>query len=229
MISNARWCRQCSSILKEGAFVADLSLAPRTAFQGLALPGRYGHVVGGDRPVVIAERPGLAVAQICARRGKTAELAATIRDTSGLELPGGPKRVASNGLAIIGMGPHEWLAVAEGERGRAALARVKEAGKAFASFVVQSHAKAILRVSGTRARDALAKGCGLDLHERAFKPGDAATTQVALIPCQLWQLDESPTFELSVPLGYAGSFWSWLSASAAEYGFEVKPPILDEA
>jgi sarcosine oxidase subunit gamma len=208
--------------------VADLSLAPRTAFQGLAVSGRYGHVVGGDRPVVIAERPGLAVAQICARRGKTAELAAAIRDASGLELPFGPKRAASNGLAFIGMGPHEWLAVAEGERGRAALARVKEAGHGFASFVDQSHAKAILRLSGTRARDVLAKGCGLDLHERALKPGDAATTQIALIPCQLWQLDETPTFELSVPLGYAGSFWSWLSASAAEYGFEVKPPIADD-
>jgi len=208
--------------------VADLTLAPRIAFQGLAVPGRYGHVVGGDRPVVIAERPGLAVMQICARRGKTAELAAAIRDVSGLDLPRGPKRAASNGLAVIGMGPHEWLAVAEGDRGRAALARVKEAGEGFASFVDQSHAKAILRLSGTRARDVLAKGCGLDLHQRAFKPGDAATTQIALIPCQLSQLDETPTFELSVPLGYAGSFWSWLSASAAEYGFEVKPPISDD-
>jgi heterotetrameric sarcosine oxidase gamma subunit len=208
--------------------VADLTLAPRTAFQGLAVPGRYGHVVGGERPVVIAERPGLAVAQICARRGKTAELAAAIQDAAGLDLPRGPKRAASNGLAVIGMGPHEWLAVAEGERGRGALARVREAGQGFASFVDQSHAKAILRLSGTRARDVLAKGCGLDLHQRVFKPGDAATTQIALIPCQLWQLHETPTFELSVPLGYAGSFWSWLSAAAAEYGFEVKPPIPDD-
>jgi len=209
--------------------VADLSLAPRTAFQGLAVPGSYGHVVGGDRPVVIAERPGLAVTQICARRGKTAELALATRDASGLELPHGPKRAASDGLAIIGMGAHEWLAIAESERGRVALARVEEAGKRFASFVDQSHAKAILRLYGTRARDVLAKGCGLDLHQRVFEPGDAATTQLALIPCQLWQLDETPTFELSVPLGYAGSFWSWLSASAAEYGFEVKPPIAGDA
>jgi len=208
--------------------VADITLAPRTAFQGLAVPGRYGHVVGGERPVVIAERPGLAVAQICARRSKTAELAAAIQDAAGLDLPRGPKRAASNGLAVIGTGPHDWLAVAEGERGRAALARVREAGEGLASFVDQSHAKAVLRLSGTRARDVLAKGCGLDLHQRAFKPGDAATTQIALIPCQLWQLDETPTFELSVPLGYAGSFWSWLSASAAEYGFEVKAPISDD-
>jgi heterotetrameric sarcosine oxidase gamma subunit len=209
--------------------VADVSLAPRTAFQGLAVPGRYGHVVGDDRPVVIAERVGLAVAQICARRRKMAELAAAVRDASGLELQHGPKRAASDGLAIIGMGPREWLAIADGERGRAALAGIKEAGQGLASFVDQSHAKAVLRLSRPRARDALAKGCGLDLHERVFKPGDATTTQIALIPCQLWQLDEAPTFELSVPLGYAGSFWSWLSASAAEYGFEVKPPISGDA
>jgi methylglutamate dehydrogenase subunit D len=209
--------------------VADLRLAPRTAFQGLAVPGRYGHVVGDDRPVVIAERAGLAAVQISARRGKTAELAAAIRDASGVELPRGPKRAARDGLAIIGMGPHEWLAIADGERGRAALASVREAGEGLASFVDQSHAKAVLRLSGPRARDVLAKGCGLDLHERVFKPGDAATTQIALIPCQLWQLNETPSFELSVPLSYAGSFWSWLSGSAAEYGFEVKPPISDDA
>jgi methylglutamate dehydrogenase subunit D len=205
--------------------VADLPLTPKTAFAGLAVPGRYGHVISGDRPVVVAERPGLAVAQICARRGKVDQLAAAIGAATGLELPHGPKRAVSNGVALIGMGPHEWLAVAEGEQGRAGLARIKDAAQGLASVVDQSQAKAVLRLSGTRARDVLAKGCGLDLHARAFKPGDAAMTQVALIPCQLWQLDETPSFELSVPLGYAASLWSWLTASAAEYGFEVKPPI----
>jgi len=209
--------------------VADLSLAPKTAFAGLAVPGRYGHATSGDPPVIVAERTGLTVAQLCARRGKADELAAAVRAAAGLEVPHGPKCTTSDGVAMIGMGPHEWLIVGEGEQGRVALARIKEAALALASVVDQSQAKAVLRLSGARARDVLAKGCGLDLHQRVFKPGDAATTQVALIPCQLWQRDDTPSFELAVPLGYAASLWSWLTASAAEYGFEVKPPIADAA
>ncbi len=209
--------------------MADLTLKPRNSFEGLAEPGRYGHVGGGDRPVVIAERPHLSAGQISAQRGKTAALAETIRAAAGLDLPQGPRRVAKNGIAAIGMGPHEWLVTGEGEKGRASFARIRKALPGLASFVDQSHAKAVLHLAGPRARDVLAKGCGLDLHQRVFKPGNAATTQIALIPCQLWQLDDVPTFELAVPLSYAGSFWSWLTASAAEYGFEVLAPIVDDA
>jgi sarcosine oxidase subunit gamma len=129
-------------------------------------------------------------------------------------------------LAVIGLAPQQWLAIAEGEKGRALLARIGTDLSGLAAVVDQSDAKAMLRLSGPRVRDVLAKGCALDLHPRAFKPQDAATTQLALIPCQLWLLDEAPTFELAVPLSYARSFWSWLAASAAEYGYEVKPPLV---
>ena len=77
-------------------------------------------------------------------------------------------------------------------------------------------------MSGPRVRDTLAKGCSLDLHPRAFKPGDAATTPVALIDCQIWQLDETPTYALAVPSSFAESFWDWLTASAAEFGYTVE-------
>jgi len=38
----------------------------------------------------------------------------------------------------------------------------------------------------------------------------------------IWQVDEMPTYDLAVPTSYAESFWSWLTASAAEYGYTVK-------
>ena len=44
---------------------------------------------------------------------------------------------------------------------------------------------------------------------------------MAHIGCQLWQVDETPTFDLLVNRSLAKSFWSWLTASAAEYGYEV--------
>ncbi|MGH3851274.1 MAG: sarcosine oxidase subunit gamma, partial [Pseudonocardiaceae bacterium] len=105
------------------------------------------------------------------------------------------------------------------------LAQLEAALAGSASLVDQSDGKAVLRIAGPRTRDVLAKGCPLDLHPRVFKPGDAATTAISLIPCQLWQIDEAPTYDIAVASSYAGSFWRWLTASAAEYGYQVADPV----
>jgi sarcosine oxidase subunit gamma len=202
--------------------VVEFTLKSRTGFEGLATPGRYATAAGVEPQIIIAERPNLIVAQLSAFRGKREDVANAVFAITGLELPDRPKRAAAIGLNLIGIAPSQWLAIADGAEGRAVLSRLSAALSGLASVVDQSDAKAILRVSGPRLREALAKGCSLDLHPRAFTPQDAATTQMALIPCQLWQLDEAPTFELAVPLSYARSFWSWLTASAAEFGYEVR-------
>jgi sarcosine oxidase subunit gamma len=141
---------------------------------------------------------------------------------TGLDLPMGSKRVSKNGFALIGTVPGQWLAVAESREARSLPAMLAVALKGDATVVDLSDGKAVLRISGPRARATLAKGCSLDLHPRVFKPGNAATTPVALIDCVIWQIDETPTYDLAVPTSYAESFWSWLTASAAEYGYTVK-------
>uniref|UniRef100_UPI00313BA8AC sarcosine oxidase subunit gamma n=1 Tax=Inquilinus sp. OTU3971 TaxID=3043855 RepID=UPI00313BA8AC len=97
-----------------------------------------------------------------------------------------------------------------------------EAVGAFAAISDQSDGLAVLRMSGSRARDALIKGVGLDLHPRAFGPGDAAVTVIAHIGAQLWQLDDRPTYEIAIYRSFAGSLWRWLEASAAEFGCAVE-------
>jgi len=64
----------------------------------------------------------------------------------------------------------------------------------------------------------LAKGIPLDLHPRAFAPGDVALSVASHIAVQLWQANDAPTFRLLAPRGYAGSFRRWLGESAAEFG-----------
>ncbi len=91
----------------------------------------------------------------------------------------------------------------------------------LASVTDQSDARGMLRLSGPRIRDTLAKGLNLDLHDRIFKPGDAAMTWCSLIDVQLWQLDATPAYDLIVARGFAGSLWHWLEESAAEYGIDV--------
>ena len=188
-------------------------LTPRSAFTGL--PGRSGRAEG-EPGVTVRPRDDLAMAKLIARKGRAADLAAAIRSRTGLDLPTTPKRVEQGGLAVIWSGSGQWLAVAED--GRDLTRELVEAVGAFAAVSDQSDGLAVLRVSGPHARDALIKGVGLDLHPRAFGPGDAAATVIAHVGAQLWQLDDRPTYEIAVYRSFAGSLWRWLEASAAEFG-----------
>jgi len=85
----------------------------------------------------------------------------------------------------------------------------------------QGDGRLIVEVAGPRARDALAKGIAIDLDASAFKVGDAAQTSAAHIGLQIALIDDIPTFEIISARSTAGSFWSWLVASAAEYGIEI--------
>lgn len=85
----------------------------------------------------------------------------------------------------------------------------------------RTHEVADVAFASARARDALAKGIAVDLDASAFKIGDAAQTSAAHIGLQIALIDDTPTFEIISARSTAGSFWSWLTASAAEYGIEV--------
>jgi sarcosine oxidase subunit gamma len=200
--------------------MAEFSLQPRSPFGALIKPGSYGEQ-GGAAGVSLSERVGLALFVISAGAGKAGEVAARVHSITGLELFDGAGYASSNGLALIGTAPGQWLAVAEGREALTLLAKLASGLKGSATIVDQSDGKAVLRISGSRARDTLAKGCSLDLHHRVFKPGSAATTPVALIDCVIWQVDGAPTYDLAVASSFAESFWSWVTSSAAEYGYTV--------
>ena len=201
--------------------MADATLAPRPALDGVAVPGRYGRPDGAPG-VIVAERKGLALATIMARHGREGELARAMRDGFGLEPPERPRRVAAGDLALVGAGPGQWLAVGEGEFADNLEGRLAARLSGLAAVADQSDGRMVLRLAGPRLREALAKGCPVDLHPRAFAPGDAALTAIAYMGVHLWQLDPAPTFEIAVSRSYAESFWRWLTASAAEFGYEVR-------
>lgn len=199
-----------------------VSLAPLSPLAAVAVPGRYGNATGATPPVSLKERRGLKLCVIAALTGEGPVVEKTSRKITGVELPRGPKRVVAKGLALIGTAAGQWLAVAEDDSSRQMLDALAKQLGGHAAITEQSDSKVVIRISGTRAREALAKGCSLDLHPRVFKPGDAATTTVALIDCQLWQVDDAPSYDLAVPSSFAESFWSWLTASAEEFGYSVE-------
>jgi sarcosine oxidase subunit gamma len=206
--------------------VADhITFSRRSAFAGLAVPGRSG-ATEGPAGVTVFERKSMAIAQVAARRGEEAGLAEAVGSRMGLTLPGRGVVIAAGALAAVWVGPGRWLVVQEASPGGAypagALATtLSDATEGLASVTDQSDARGILRLSGPRARDVLAKGLALDLHPRSFRPGMSAGALCAMIDVTVWQVDDGPTYDIAVVRGYAGSFWHWLTESSAEYGLSV--------
>lgn len=163
-------------------------------------------------------RDRLSLATIISRKGKETKLAEILTGLAGVCLPATPKIVRGRKMDLVWSGHSQWLLVSE-QAG--SVSQVAQELSEFAAVSDQSDARAVLRVSGDNVRDVLAKGCMIDLHPRVFQAGDTALTSIAHIGVQIWQLDDVPTYEIAVARSMAGSFWSWMQASTAEFGLSV--------
>ena len=76
---------------------------------------------------------------------------------------------------------------------------------------------ATLALSGPRAREVLMKGCRLDLHPRAFKPGGCMQTALARAQAILHRTDDAPTYEITVRNSFSVYLATWLLDAMAEY------------
>jgi len=168
----------------------------------------------------VAAREALTIASIAAAKGKKDALVAAVRAAYGVDLPNGPSRVEGKGVAFVWAGPDQWLAIADRNESRDLEAELKTALTGSASVVDHSDGRVVVRISGARARDVMAKGVPIDLHARAFKPGSVAITHASHIGVILWQLDDTPTYEVAMFRSYVDSFAHWLFESAAEYASE---------
>lgn len=193
--------------------------APRGAWAGIAAAGRFG--AGGDGvTITLLDRIGLASVGVVGP-GRAA-LAAEVQALCGLPLAGACEAVFAAGHALVWSGPDQWLLVAQE---RAGFAGTLSSLSAHAAVADQSQSRAVLRLSGPRVRDVLAKGVMLDLHHSVFPPGRAAATSIAHIGVNLWRREDDAggaVLEIAVPRSMAGSFWSWLAASAGEFGATVE-------
>jgi sarcosine oxidase subunit gamma len=202
--------------------VSDRTLHPLSALSGIAVPGRYGRGEG-EPSLVITELTGLGLATVACRKGQAAALSAAVRNAYGVDLPASSRVAQGAAVRFIGYGPGQWLAVSEALANEALASELAAKLQGLASVSDQSGGRTVLRVSGNRARDVLAKGLPLDLDPRAFPLGSAATSAISHIGVQLWQADDMRSYDLAVFRSLSESFWRWLTASAAEFGYEVTP------
>jgi methylglutamate dehydrogenase subunit D len=183
----------------------------------VAAGGRYGRATANPG-VVVGEICGAGLATVTASRNRTAAVIDRVRSAFGADLPVRPKRVVGRDIAFVWLGPDQWLAIKQPapKEGMEAMLAAPLAG--LAALVDQSHGRTLLRLTGPHVGDALAKGVPVDLHPRAFMPGDAAATLLSHIPVHLWQTDATPTYEFAVARSLAQSFWRWLATASAPYG-----------
>ncbi|MHB2208398.1 sarcosine oxidase subunit gamma [Methylobacterium sp. CM6257] len=191
---------------------------PRSAWAGIARNGRHGRLQG-EAGIRLSLRDEIGLATIIVADDQETKLRQILAEQLGLLLPRAGKTSIEGEKGLVWSAPGQWLAVAEFRRDLAALAEIL---RGVAAVTDQSDGRALVRVSGRQARAMLAKGVAVDLHPRAFRAGQAAVTNIAHINAQIWQRDEAPTYDIAVARSFAGSFWSWLTHAAAEFGYEVE-------
>lgn len=166
--------------------------------------------------VLLTDRPGLAIAQVFAKKGKTAAVAKK------LGISAEPCVATSHeDYTALPLSPGQWMLFATtGADGSFQRLLEKQIGKnGYVSE--QSHSRAVIRISGARVLDVLSKECRLDLHPSVADVGFCAQTTMAGVGVLMHKIDDSPTFDLIVFAGFADSFWHWIAQASAEYGVEV--------
>jgi sarcosine oxidase subunit gamma len=198
--------------------VADIVLAPRSE-PGIT-PSRIGHAAG-PAGILLSLRSDFALASVIARKGQADALAQRVRSAFALDLPRTPRRAQHGAVSFIWAGPGQWLAAKDNAAGHAFEAELRDAFAGLASVSDQSDGRVVFHVRGPRARDVLQKGVLIDLHPGAFKPGDVAVTPIAHIGTHLWQVDDTPAYEIAVFRSFADAFRHWLEEAGAEFGMDV--------
>lgn len=189
----------------------------RSALERVYTPGRFG-VTSGQPGVTITERRHLTLLHV-EHRDDDAESPLTIAIAVGFPLPRAGQVAEKDGRRVIWLGPSRSLITAP-EPSVNNLSDDIASSAANAAVNDISSSRVVLRLSGPNARDVLASGCPLDLHESVFKAGMTATTNVDHYTAILDCIDTN-TIDIYVARGYGVSFWQWLIEAAEEFGGEV--------
>jgi methylglutamate dehydrogenase subunit D len=205
---------------KERVCVANLSLSSRSALAPYWHSGRHGRA-DGQAGVTLKEVTQFALAEITPFRGQKNVLAERMAQSFGLTLPAANKTTQGQGLRLVSIGPGKYLVLAEADAARGLVSTLETQLGGVAAVVDQSDARAIIEVSGPRARDALAKGIMIDLDPSAFHTGDAATTFAVQLWLTLWQETGEPSYRLSVFRAFGADLLHWLIASGQEFGCDL--------
>jgi len=195
------------------------NLAPRSALAPFLRAGHHG--AEGKTGVTLREVTACALAELTAFKGQKEALATVIVTSFDIALPAANKSVSKDGVTFVTVRPGKWLVTGEGHAELDLVKKLEKATGSLAAVVDQSDARALVEISGDKARGALAKGVMIDLDPVAFSTGDAATSFAVQFWITLWQTHDAPIYRLAVFRSMGRDLLHWLESSAAEYGYEL--------
>ena len=196
------------------------NLTPRSPLAPFLHAGHHG--AEGKTGVTLREVTGCALAELTALKGQKEVLATVIVTSFGIALPSANKSASKDGVTFVSVGPGKWLVTGEGHAEQDLVEKLEKATGSLAAVVDQSDARALVEISGDKARTALTKGVMIDLDPVAFSTGDAATSFAVQFWITLWQTHNAPTYRLAVFRSMGRDLLHWLESSAAEFGYDVR-------
>ena len=139
----------------------------------------------------------------------------------GVPLPLQPNRVAiMRAVRTLWLGPDQWLITAPDGAAPDLLSWIRRAAADRRGEVTDlSASRIVIEIAGREARTLLEKGCGLDLHPRAFTVGCCAQTLFATLPVIIDQINAAPSYRLFVRRSAARWLVDWLIDASQEFRF----------
>jgi heterotetrameric sarcosine oxidase gamma subunit len=158
------------------------------------------------------------LAKVLVRASTSGEVAST------LGVPFGRAARDEYGTLVVGSGPGEWLLLAPPGASAAVAGRVEEVrDEDLISVFDATHGRALMRVTGARAPEVLAKVCGVDLSEEVTPDGAAFRSSVAKLVTDVVRDDRDGerSYLLHCERSSGQYLFDALMDAGDEYGIEV--------
>ncbi|RHW25869.1 sarcosine oxidase subunit gamma family protein [Nocardioides immobilis] len=194
--------------------MAELTMMRRSPLAALARD-LMDNAVTGERNVRVSEWRFTTMVSL--RVDPTSAAADALEGVLGTTLPRSSGEVTSHGQhSVLWLGPDEWLVVSQMSADALVPALQECVAGAHAAVVDVSANRTVLELRGASALAVLQKGCPLDLHPRAFGPGQAVSTTLARIPLVLWQVGPD-SYRLLPRASFAEYVARWLLDASLEF------------
>jgi sarcosine oxidase subunit gamma len=190
---------------------------------GLTQPGHYGAAGTG---VALSEATIVSAWNVQGDPARPA-LIEEVRRLFEVALPLVPNTTTrTDKITALWLGPQSWLLTAGAASALVDYAAKRDALTAAGSALFDVSASRVAwTISGPRATDVLAKGCTLDFHPRVFAAGACAQSVFGHVNVLIDKRDDEPTFTVMVARSFARELWHTLCEGAAQYGYDVLPPV----
>ena len=136
-----------------------------------------------------------------------------------------------HGTLVVRSGPGEWLLLAPPGANAAVARRVEEVpDEGLVSVFDSTHGRALMRITGARAADLLAKVCGVDLSEEVTPDGAAFRSSVAKLVTDVVRDDRGGerSYLLHCERSSGQYLFDALIDAGDEFGIEVEGFIASE-